>query len=128
MACADPDTPCVPCGDNTYAPIPGTRGQCPLCSEVPNSGTIRDADVRPAPAISPLLFRLLRAAGVALGAYLRVAGVVAQRVYAMRARGLPDRLQYGPGGVTSPGRRVRIGKAFAGVVDLQEHRFYRASR
>lgn len=72
LACADPDTPCVPCGDNTYAPIPGTRGQCPLCSEVPNSGTIRDADVRPAPAISHLLFRLLRAVLFALSAYSRI--------------------------------------------------------
>merc|ERR1712146_348471 len=40
----DPDTPCVPCGDDTYAPIPATRGQCPSCSEVHGSNTINDAD------------------------------------------------------------------------------------
>jgi len=40
----DPDTPCVRCGDDTYAPIPATRGQCPLCSEIPNSRTVVDAD------------------------------------------------------------------------------------
>lgn len=49
-ACADPDTPCEMCGDNTYAPHPGTRGPCPLCSEVPHSDSIHDADVSRFPA------------------------------------------------------------------------------
>jgi hypothetical protein len=72
LVCADPDTPCVPCEANTYAPMPGTRGQCPLCSEVANSGTIRDADVRvaPSPASCYASFLLrLRAASVRSDAY-----------------------------------------------------------
>lgn len=50
LAFADPDTPCVRCGANTYAPVPATRGQCELCSDVPNSQTVVDADVRPRPS------------------------------------------------------------------------------